>query len=246
GILDGVYVLALYWVDHVRGWPSVDVAEHERGASVAVDLVQGGGEVLPRRERIDVDAVFRGRVPGVEYAHHFSGLGEAVEVAAPELGGVLGVGAHREHGIVVPVRPPVFGGVVRQIEEQSGGNEGTHVPAGVVRLDDVGGLRSGERAAQGRREVIEALGVPVDLHAVFFFERLVQPAHLFVLPAADLLIPHGQGARARGAVVAGRCFLVRARIAGTARCARGKGKSSDGGEGNRPRSSVSHGSSSGC
>src|SRR5699024_7089649 len=133
GDLLGVHVLALDGAEHVRGGPSVEVAEHDRGAAVAGDRVQGGGEVLPRRERIDVDAVFRGRVPGVEYAHHFSGLGEAVEVAAAELGGVLGVGAHREHGIVVPVRPPVFGGVVRQIEEQSGGNEGTHVPAGVVR-----------------------------------------------------------------------------------------------------------------
>src|SRR5699024_367409 len=91
GDLLGVHVLALDGAEHVRGGPSVEVAEHDRGAAVAGDRVQGGGEVLPRRERIDVDAVFRGRVPGVEYAHHFSGLGEAVGVAAAGLGGVCGV-----------------------------------------------------------------------------------------------------------------------------------------------------------
>ena len=85
-------------------------------------------------------------------------------------------------------------GVPVELAQQAGLDEGAHVDAGVVGLDDVRRVVAGDREPQRLDEVVEGARDALDRDVgVLVLNAALSSLHLLVLAAADLLVPDGQG-----------------------------------------------------
>jgi len=182
---------ALHDAEHVPGGPALDVAQQHRREARRGGGLGGRGHLVPGRGHLEPEALER--AAAVVDADDLADLRQPVERALAEDGAVVGVGRVLQDALGVAVPPAVLLGPRVEGHELPGLDELAHRRAGVVGLDDVGGVVAGEGEAQGRREVVERLRHPLDGDVgVLRGEGVVELRHLLVLAAADLLVPDGQ------------------------------------------------------
>ncbi len=172
--------------------PRLGVAELEGNLAGFARRVERGHEVVVGGRRVDAELVQLGLV--VEEADDLAHLGQAVQLALAVYGAVVAVHRERPYRVGEAVEPAVRLGVIVEGDQQVGADVLAHLGAAVVGLYDVRRVVTGERQPQCGLQVLGGAGDPIDGDVrVLLLEGGVELFDLLGLPAADLLVPDGEG-----------------------------------------------------